>query len=183
MLTQTYLIMKKILLLVLVLGYSFYGYSQDAKYGVRAGLNISNLDFDGESFPDNIHRNGFVIGFFAEFALSNKVSLLPELQFSAEGAKEEPLHLDYLQVPILFSFKLSPRLFFQVGPQVGLKINKVNDGIKNFAYSGVGGLSYNITPMIFVDARYTYGFSNIFDDNIGATAKNRNIQFGVGYKF
>jgi len=175
--------MKKILLLVLVLGYSFYGFSQDAKYGVRAGLNISNLDFDGESFPDNIHRNGFFIGFLAEFALSNKVSLSPELQFSAEGAKEEPLNLDYIQAPILFSFKLSPKLFFEVGPQVGLKINKVDDGIRNFAYSGVGGFSYNITPMIFVDARYTYGFSNIFDDNIGATAKNTNMQIGVGYKF
>ena len=78
--------MKKLLLLVLVLGYSFYGFSQDAKYGVRGGLNSSNLDFDGNSLPDNKHRNGFVIGFFAEFALSNKVSLLPELQFSAEGA-------------------------------------------------------------------------------------------------
>jgi opacity protein-like surface antigen len=175
--------MKKILLLVLVLGCSLYGFSQDAKYGVRAGLNISNLDFDGESFPDNIHRNGFFIGFLAEFALSNKVSLSPELQFSAEGAKEEPLNLDYIQAPILFSFKLSPKLFFEVGPQVGLKINKVDDGIRNFAYSGVGGFSYNITPMIFVDARYTYGFSNIFDDNIGATAKNTNMQIGVGYKF
>lgn len=175
--------MKKILLLVLVLGCALYGYSQDAKYGVRAGLNISNLDFDGESFPDNIHRNGFFIGFLAEFALSNKVSLSPELQFSAEGAKEEPLNLDYIQAPILFSFKLSPKLFFEVGPQVGLKINKVDDGIRNFAYSGVGGFSYNITPMIFVDARYTYGFSNIFDDNIGATAKNTNMQIGVGYKF
>jgi opacity protein-like surface antigen len=175
--------MKKILLLVLVLGYSFYGYSQDAKYGVRAGLNISNLDFDGESFPDNIHRNGFFIGFLAEFSLSSKVTISPELQFSAEGAKEEPLNLDYIQAPILFGFKLSPKLFFEVGPQVGLKINKVDDGIRNFAYSGVGGFSYNITPMIFVDARYTYGFSNIFDDNIGATAKNTNMQVGVGYKF
>jgi opacity protein-like surface antigen len=175
--------MKKILLLVLILSTSFYGFSQEGKFGVRAGLNISNLDFDGISLPDNTHRNGFVIGFFAEYALSNKVSITPELQFSAEGAKPEYLQLDYIQMPILFNFKLSPKMFFNIGPQVGLKINKVDDGIRNFAYSGVGGLSYNVTPMIFVDARYTYGISNIFDEDLGIKAKNSTMQFGVGYKF
>lgn len=175
--------MKKILLFVLVIGYSFYGFSQDLKYGVRAGLNISNLDFDGTAFPDNIHRNGFVFGFLAEYSLSNKVSISPELQFSAEGAKEEPLQLDYIQMPVLFNFKIGSKLFFNIGPQVGLKISKVDDGMRDFAYSGVGGFSYSITPMIFVDARYTYGFSNIFEDYMEAKAKNTCIQFGVGYKF
>ena len=175
--------MKKLLLFILVIGYSFYGFSQDVKYGVRAGLNISNLDFDGTPFSDNKHRNGFIIGFFGEYSLSNSVSVTPELQFSAEGAKQEPLQLDYIQMPVLFNFKLSPKMYFNVGPQVGLKINKVDDGINNFAYSGVGGFSYNITPMIFVDARYTYGFRNIFNDYLGIKATNTNIQFGVGYKF
>ncbi len=175
--------MKKILLLVLVLSTSFYGFSQDTKFGVRAGLNVSNLDFDGTSLANNDHRNGFVIGFFAEYSFSNAVSVSPELQFSAEGAKPEPLQLDYIQMPILFNFKLSPKMFFNIGPQVGLKINKVDDGIRNFAYSGVGGLSYNVTPMIFIDARYIYGVSNIFDDNLGIEAKNSTMQFGVGYKF
>ncbi|MFH4966480.1 porin family protein [Gaetbulibacter sp. M235] len=175
--------MKKILLLVLVLSTSFYGFSQDTKFGVRAGLNVSNLDFDGTSLANNDHRNGFVIGFFAEYSFSNAVSISPELQFSAEGAKPEPLQLDYIQMPILFNFKLSPKMFFNIGPQVGLKIDKVDDGIRNFAYSGVGGLSYNVTPMIFIDARYIYGISNIFDDNLGIEAKNSTMQFGVGYKF
>jgi len=175
--------MKKILLLVLVLSASFYGFSQDAKFGVRAGINVSNLDFDGTPAADNTHRNGFVIGFFAEYSFSNSVSISPELQFSSEGAKPEPLQLDYIQMPILFNFKLSPKILFNVGPQVGLKISKVDDGIRNFAYSGVGGLSYNVTPMIFIDARYIYGVSNIFDKELGIKAKNSTMQFGVGYKF
>lgn len=175
--------MKKLLLFILVLGYSFYGFSQDAKYGVRTGINVSNLNFDEISLPDNQHRNGYVIGFFAEYSLSAKVSFSPELQFSAEGAKIEPLNLDYIQAPILFDFKLAPRLFFEVGPQVGLKISKVGDNMKGLAFSGVGGFSYNITPMIFIDARYTYGFTNIFDNSFGYKAINSNMQFGVGYKF
>ena len=51
--------MKKILLLVLVLSASFYGFSQDAKFGVRAGINVSNLDFDGTPAADNTHRNSY----------------------------------------------------------------------------------------------------------------------------
>lgn len=175
--------MKKILLLVLLLACSFYGFSQSTKYGVRAGLNISNLNFDGTPMPDNDHRNGFVIGFFGEYSLSKTVYVMPELQFSAEGAKPEPLQLDYIQMPILFKFRLSEKLHLGAGPQVGLKINKVDDGIRNFAYSGVAGLEYKINLMLFADVRYTYGFSNIFDDNLGIKANNSTIQFGVGYKF
>ena len=175
--------MKKLLLLVLVLGYSFYGFSQDVKYGVRGGYTISNLDFDGNAPTTNKHRNSIYIGFFGDVRLSKTVSLVPELQFSAEGAKQEPLNLDYIQAPILFDFKLGPRLFFEIGPQVGLKISKVDDDIRNFAYSGVGGFSYNITPMIFIDARYTYGLSNIFDKELGIKAINTNMQIAVGYKF
>ncbi|WP_166966754.1 porin family protein [Yeosuana marina] len=175
--------MKKILLLVLILGCSFYGFSQSTKYGVRGGLNISNLNFDGNPMADNTHRNGFVIGFFGEYGLSNTVYIMPELQFSAEGAKPEPMQLDYIQMPVLFKFRLSEKLYFGAGPQVGLKINKVDDGVRNFAYSGVTGFEFKLSHMLFADARYTYGFSNIFDENLGIKATNSTIQFGVGYKF
>jgi opacity protein-like surface antigen len=78
---------------------------------------------------------------------------------------------------------LSEKLYIGAGPQVGLKINKVDDGIRNFAYSGVGGFEYKLNLMLFADVRYTYGFSNIFDKDLGIKANNSTIQFGVGYKF
>jgi opacity protein-like surface antigen len=174
--------MKKILLTVL-LGFSFYGFSQDVKYGVRGGYNISNLDFDNAYTIQNKHRNSIYIGFFSTISLGKTVSLMPELQFSAEGASNEDLHLDYIQAPIFLRFRLSEKIHIGAGPQVGLKVYKFEDNLKNFAYSGVAGIEYKITHMIFADARYTYGFSNIFDDNVGVSAKNTNIQIGVGYKF
>ena len=174
--------MKKILFIVL-LGFSFHGFSQDVKYGVRGGYNISNLDFDGNPTMANKHRNSIYIGFFGDIRLSKTVSLVPELQFSAEGAKLEVWHLDYIQAPIFLKFRLSEKVRFGLGPQVGLKVNKVDDGVKNMAYSAVAGIEYKLSHMLFADLRYTYGITNVFDDNLPFEAKNTNIQIGIGYKF
>lgn len=175
--------MKKILLFALLLCFSFYGFSQGSKYGVRSGLNISNIDFEGTPTMINKHRNGFFIGFFGEYGLSKAISLMPEIQFSSEGGKEEVLNLDYIQMPVYFKFRLSERFNLGVGPQVGLKVHKAEDNIRNFGYSGVGGLEIKISHTLFFDARYTYGFSNIFDEKTGVEAINTNIQLGLGYKF
>ncbi|WP_308992818.1 porin family protein [Mariniflexile litorale] len=174
--------MKKILL-TLLLGFSFYGFSQDVKYGVRGGLNISNLDFEDTPVMTNKHRNSMYIGFFGDIRFSKTVSLVPELQFSAEGAKVEVWQLDYIQAPILLKLRLSEKVRFALGPQVGLKINKVDDGARNFAYSGVAGIEYKLSHMLFADIRYTYGLVDVFDDNLPVSAKNSTIQLGVGYKF
>ncbi len=196
--------MKHVLLFALLFVFSFYGFSQDndsnedkgteqakykssafqgVKYGVRGGYNISNLNFDEVPTTTNKHRNSIYFGFFAEIGLSKGFSIAPEIQFSAEGANAEPLHLDYIQAPIFFKFRLSEKLHFGVGPQVGLKVHKYEDGVKNFAYSGIGGIEYKLSHVLFADLRYTYGISNIFDDALNVKAKNSNIQIGVGYKF
>ena len=176
--------MKKTLLLILLVAcVSFYGYSQGTKYGVRAGLNVSNMDFDPDATFRNDHRNGLMIGFFGEFGLSKSVAFAPELQFSSEGAKDDALRLDYIQVPAFFKFRLSEKFHLGFGPQVGIKVHETDDGIKNFAYSGVGGLEFKLTHTLFLDARYTYGFTNVFEDYVPFEGKNSTIQFGFGYKF
>ncbi|GAA4899644.1 hypothetical protein GCM10023311_26290 [Flaviramulus aquimarinus] len=175
--------MKKTLLLTVLLSFSFYGFSQDVKYGVRGGYTISHIDFDGTPTMENKHRNSVYIGFLANISLSKTLSLMPELQFSAEGAKTEALNLDYIQLPILLKFRVSEKIHAGLGPQIGIKVHKYEDGLKNLAYSAVVGVEYRINYAIFADVRYNYGIRNIFDDNLGITAKNRNIQLGVGYKF
>jgi len=200
--------MKRLLLLTVLLGFSFQGFSQDnnevkasekvkdtldvqekwsassgIKYGIRLGYTISHLDFDGTPIMDNKHRNSLYIGFLANIGLSRTLSLVPEIQFSAEGAKAEPIHLDYIQMPILFRFRFSEKFHGGLGPQIGLKVHKTDDGMKNIAYSAVIGADYKINYAIFVDVRYNYGIKNVFDEVSGIVAKNRNIQLGVGYKF
>ena len=51
------------------------------------------------------------------------------------------------------------------------------------AYSGVAGVEFKISHMLFADLRYTNGFVDVFDDNSTISAKYSNIQIGLGYKF
>lgn len=175
--------MKRLAFIAFLLSLSFQAYSQKGTYGVRAGYTISNLDFDGESTMVNEHRNSFYIGFYGDFRLSNAVSVVPELQFSPEGANAEMLHLDLIQMPIFFKFRLNEKWRLGAGPQVALKSHKAGDMMRNFHYSAIGGLEYKFNQMIYMDVRYSYGLSNIFDDNVGLEAINTNIQLGIGYQF
>ena len=196
--------MKKLLLFTVLFGFSFYGFSQNEdnlvvtdstevkepgssslglKYGVRGGFTISHLDFEGMPNMDNKHRNSVYIGFLANIGLSRTLSLAPEIQFSAEGADAEPLNLDYIQMPVLFRIRINEKFHAGFGPQIGLKVHKYEDGMKNLAYSAVASLDYKINYALFADVRYNYGVSNVFDEISGNVAKNRNIQLGVGYKF
>ena len=201
--------MKKILLFTVLLGFSFQGISQDnidvkalekgldttkvkekwsassgIKYGIRGGVTVSHLDFEEAPILGNAHRNSMYVGFLANIGLSRTLSIVPEIQFSAEGASAEPIHLDYIQMPVLFRFRFSEKFHAGLGPQIGLKVHKTDDGMQNLAYSAVVGADYKINYAIFVDLRYNYGLVNVFDDIPGGSvAKNRTFQIGVGYKF
>lgn len=155
----------------------------DIYYGIRGALNVSNLDFDPDATFENKHRNGFAFAGFVQFGLSEDVLLRTELQWSAQGGKEESLRADYIQLPILLELSVSERLSLGVGPQLALKTWEENDGFSTFTFSGVFGAEYMITDELFIDARYYYGLSNILEEDISdSEAKNHVIQFGFGIK-
>ncbi|EGV42049.1 porin family protein [Bizionia argentinensis JUB59] len=175
--------MKKQALLLTFVIMATFSYAQNTMYGVRAGINISNLDFEPDATFSNQHRNGFALGFFGEYSLSSSIFLAPELQFSAEGAKDKTLRVDYIQAPILVKFKIDDRLSIGAGPLIGFKVHEFEDGYRNFGFSAVGGIEFMITDELFIDARYHFGVTNILDDNPrDLEATNTNIQIGIGLK-
>ncbi|WP_179006698.1 porin family protein [Winogradskyella forsetii] len=175
--------MKNYLLALLLVAFTTVGLSQDITYGVRGALNISNLDFEPDADFDNEHRNGFAFGGFVDFGFSENTSLMLELQWSAEGGKAEELRADYIHLPILLRFSLSDRMILGFGPKIGLKTWKANDLFSTAAFSGVAGLEYMITDEFFVDARLSYGLTNVIDQDLKTLeAKNNVIQFGFGMK-
>ncbi|WP_179019285.1 porin family protein [Winogradskyella forsetii] len=175
--------MKNYLLALLLVSFTTVCLSQDITYGVRGALNISNLDFEPDADFDNEHRNGFAFGGFVDFGFSENTSLMLELQWSAEGGKAEELRADYIHLPILLRFSLSDRIILGFGPKIGLKTWKANDLFSTAAFSGVAGLEYMITDEFFVDARLSYGLTNVIDQDLKTLeAKNNVIQFGFGMK-
>lgn len=175
--------MKSFLLSILFLTITTVTFSQETSYGVRAGLNISNLDFDPDPTFRNDHRNGFAFGGFVDWGVSDSFSILTEIQYSAEGAKEEDLKAEYIQLPVLLRFSLGEKFTIGVGPMLSLKTWKKDDLFETFTFSGVGGLEYMITDELFIDARVHYGLSNILDKDVNAfEAQNTTLQFGFGIK-
>ncbi|MCB0383663.1 MAG: outer membrane beta-barrel protein, partial [Psychroserpens sp.] len=81
--------MKTLILTLFFVSITTLSFAQGTSYGVRGALNISNLDFDPDATFVNQHRNGFAFAGFADFGISDNFSILTELQYSAEGAKEE----------------------------------------------------------------------------------------------
>lgn len=157
--------------------------SSDVRYGIRAGLNISNLDFEPGPVSENEHRNGFAFGGFAEFPLTEQLFLNTEIQWSAEGAKSQELRADYIHLPIQLKFALGEKFMIGVGPQASLKTWKNTDGFETFSFSAIGGVEYMISNDLFLDVRAAYGLTNILDDSITTLeAKNFNIQIGIGMK-
>ncbi len=174
---------SRLLTLICILLFSF-GFAQDTDYGVRAALNISNLDFDPDATFDNQHRNGFAFAAFADFGISDSFSALVELQYSAEGAKADDLRADYIQMPIMARIGIGAKLKVGVGPMLSLKTWKEQDAFSTFTFSGVGGLEYMISDELFVDVRVHYGLSNILDEDLNGNleAQNTTFQFGIGLK-
>ena len=158
-------------------------FEPEIKFGVRGGFNISNLDFRPDATFENKHRNNMVFGGFVEFMPSENFSIQTELQYSGEGGgKDESLRVSYIQLPVLFKLHFGTNFAFGVGPQAGVKVWSHEDGFKNFAFSGVAGIEYMISDIVFLDARYTYGLTNIMDNSSGFEARNTNIQIGIGMK-
>lgn len=175
--------MKTIYILLLFVSISTLSFSQDTKYGVRGGVNVSNLDFTPDADFQNLHRNGFFFGGFVDYGFSESLSLQVELQYSAEGAKFDGLNADYIQMPIMLRFHLGDKFMVGAGPMASLKTWKNKDAFSTFAFSGIAGIEYMITDELFVDARFSYGITNVLDQDLdGLEAKNNNIQFGFGIK-
>lgn len=156
--------------------------AQVTHYGVKAGMSISNMTNDPAPINSNRHRNGFVFGGFVDYGITKSLSAMAEIQYSGEGANEEGFRNDYLNLPVILKYNVFKNISLGVGPQVGLKIHKHNDGFQNFTFAGVGYFEFALTDEFAIDFRYNYGLSNLIDNNLPFEATSGVMQFGISYK-
>ena len=157
--------------------------AQDIKFGLKAGLNFSKLDGDG---VDGDMLTSFHFGALAEVNLIQNFSVQPELLYSTQGTdfENENYELSYLSLPVLAKFYvITDKLSVEAGPQFSFLVNEsVPDQFrtKTFDFAAVGGLSYNLTSFIFVQARYVVGLTDASKD---ASVTNKVIQLSAGLRF
>jgi len=204
--------MKKLLVLLFVFSlFSLTSYAQ-MQFGVKAGLNISNLSGSDAGSPDS--KTGFAGGVFFMYQFSNMFAIQPEAYYTMKGAKQKgnfegydytaTLSLDYIEVPVLLKLiipiqgsKINPSIF--AGPSIGFNTThkaKVEvagqssesdmQNIKSTDFGLVfgGGLGF---PMgkneLGFDIRYILGLGTIDDSSAKSDVKNGVINFNAYFGF
>jgi hypothetical protein len=124
---------KNILVLAAVLMFGLSN-AQEAKFGLKGGLNISNFTGDTEG-ADLQSRIGYNIGAFVAIKFSEKFTLQPEVLYSAQGVNFEnfgaeveglgyytadiKLKTAYINVPVMFKYYAAEKFSIEAGPQIG----------------------------------------------------------------
>ena len=212
--------MKKIAFLIII---AVCGFSQvrAQNFGVKAGYNYSTLSGETSSISTIEGLSGFYIGGLVELPISNMLSIRPELIFSRQGVDlrqglknlsirtdTSEIRLDYLNIPVMAKVNLGP-IFLEGGVQFGFLVNKPKvdsyianvylrnlldkDSYNSFDFGVGAGLGVKLNQRFFVETRYTYSLTNVFEPNDkhfksslisdGDNFKNSVFSIGLGMKF
>lgn len=193
--------MKNCILALVFITISTAAFSQvSISPGVRAGVNSSNLT--NTSLDD---KTDFYLGAFAAIKLVHFYTLQPELNYSRQGAESkflgsDDLEIQYLGISIANKFHPFKEISLSaiVGPAINIKVgdnfdNNWNEDIEDFDFLIFGGLAYDFTFGLSVEARYYLGIVDIFgrninndfneDTNFDHLRLNTIFQIGATYKF
>jgi opacity protein-like surface antigen len=202
--------MKKIMLTAAAVMAFAFSNAQETRFGVKGGINLHTITGDVEDASSKV---GFQIGGFAEFKLSDKFAIQPEILFSAQGAKsewseegisgEDKLNLGYLNIPVMAKFYVAEKFSLEAGPQIGFLLSAkskseatfdgetysedvdVKDSFESIDFGVNFGAGYDFTENLSAGLRYNLGLSNIAKTEDGDDSKIKNSVFSlsVGYKF
>jgi len=201
--------MKKIILTAIAVMTLSFANAQDIRFGLKGGINLSSFTGDLDYTSSKV---SFQAGGFAEFKISNKFFIQPEIVYSSQGSKykdfgfnsslEERINVNYLNIPVMAKYYIIDKLNIEVGPQIGFLIggkrrydviiesgqkfsnsyNSKND-FKNVDFGLNFGAGYDFTEKVFIGVRYNLGLGNVSNYGYGYKAHSSVFSSSVGYKF
>lgn len=196
--------MKKIITLVFLFTI-FTSQSQVTfKPGLRGGLGLSNLGFQGDFKPD------FYFGALGQIQFTKRYSLQPEINYSRQGANNleqtqfyyedgnyvgrniyTNVNIDYLSVGVINKFTFNSGFEVQFGPTIDFIVDT------NLPYSDsdvdlgfVTGVGYKLPSGLIIEARFkanvvdnfgSYNDSYYYSEN--NYSPSLTFQIGVSYSF
>ena len=162
------------------------------KYGIKVGLNFSNLNItpaiDGVKPTDNSSQMGIAAGFIVHIPLSDKWFINPEVLYSQKGASfnyafthdyeidqrdeyktTNPLTLSYVELNPTISYKANDKLALNFGPSVSFLIGEDYDytqdpvrDITNTAHILTDGLVETTSLDVGLNLGISYFFTEHF---------------------
>jgi hypothetical protein len=166
-------------------------------FGVKGGANFTGFHTGSSTFSSEF---GINLGGIAEYSLSDRFSIQAELLFNQKAGTftirdnsnfvlgSVVSKLGYIDIPIIAKIYIGDKFSFQVGPQFGFNISEktefngseIESELKTLDTAIVGGFGYQFKQGLFIQARYGYGLSEVFEDD---KYKNSVISLSLGYKF
>jgi hypothetical protein len=175
-------------------------YAQKFELGIKGGADVQQIS--GVSFKKEF-AYGYHLGAYSEIKLSKVVSIQPELYYSAAIMKKgnsldtilydiraniKQIKFGYINIPILFNFKLSDKVKLQIGPRYGI-LSNTNLSVKSNAekafksgdFALISGIQLQFSK-VRVYARHQIGLTNMNEISNKENWKNQSIHIGIGLK-
>ena len=168
---------SKLILLFIISFIGFTAHSQSLNIGVKVGANFSNISNVAE---DN--RLGLIGGAFFNVKF-NAIALQTEVLFSQQGGEfdQDKIETDYATVPVLLKLHFLKVFNVHAGPQFSYLLNHEDFmNSEQLDVSGTAGIGLNLGSSLSIDARYNFGFTDVFSNT---DSKNRFISLAVGFSF
>jgi hypothetical protein len=202
--------MKRII--VLAIGVLFAGAVHAQTFGVKGGVNFSNIIKTGDQNFNTEFKTGFNAGLSAEILIISSLYFAPELMFSQKGYKttgssllggpnEYSVTTNFIEIPILAKINATDKFSIVVGPQVSFltsttetfkqgsdsyqnKIREENDRLKKSLFGGVVGVGLGLTEKLSLHGRYALDFQKNNENGTNETPiyKNQVYQVSLGIK-
>lgn len=184
--------MKKLVTILCLIGMMAFSIqslnAQDTRFGLKGGITFYKGTIDFAGFEESTNSAlGFTAGVYAEFPLSDYISIQPEVLYTQKRTEESDDFFDtdnqvtftYLDVPLLLRLNLplegSISPFVTAGPYVGYLLDAkdefngetedISEFIEDLNYGFIigGGIQFG---NFNVEVRYDIGLANIYDDSL-----------------
>ncbi len=195
--------MKIKILIVFLFGVqvaSGQSWNKKPRFGVTSGVNLSDMLVRSAAYTDlsfeTSVRGNFLLGAFAQFALSEPFSIASGITHTSYGATIHSLSLrykfDYITVPIVVKYVLNKSSFYALtGTQTGFLLKStIDDGIhknnitKSSSKLDLGilfGAGITFDDKIHFEVRKSISFTNVSNIKGSGVFKNRGLSFSLGY--
>jgi len=190
---------------------NYSDYSNRPLFGIKAGVNLSNVyDTQGDEFQADA-KIGLAVGVFVTLPFTKYIGLQPELLFSQKGYRGSGSVLgsdysftrstNYIDVPILLTFRTGKYFTLLFGPQYSFLLSQnytfkssvvnisqdeqfENENLLKNTLCIVGGFDVNLNNIV-VGARAGWDILNNKGDGTSTTPRYKNMwyQATIGYRF
>jgi hypothetical protein len=178
------------------------------QFGLKAGVNISNIYDTKDQEFDADYKFGFAAGGFLAIPFGKYLGFQPEILFSQKGYKASGSFLtvdykfthtaSYIDVPLLFALKPSANVTLLAGPQYSFLV-KQKDVFSSGSFTAdqeetfendrsvlcfLGGIDFNLNQFV-VSGRAGWDLQKNNGDGTSTNPRYKNVwyQATVGLKF